>query len=58
MEDCSWLDATQIQSVGYSIEELMDKSQEFNLPGSLMQEDPTERLQLELISSIGQKKKF
>jgi len=32
IEDSSWLDVGQIQSAKYSIEELMDRSHEFNLP--------------------------
>lgn len=32
IEDISWLDAGQIQNVGYSIEELMDRSHEFHSP--------------------------
>ena len=32
IEDSSWLDVGQIQSIRYSIEELMNRSHEFNLP--------------------------
>jgi len=32
MEDSSWLDATQIQKAGYSVEELMERSHDFLLP--------------------------
>jgi len=32
IEDSSWLDATQIQKAGYSLEELMEQSHDFLLP--------------------------
>ena len=32
IEDSSWLDTEQIQRVGYSVEELMERSHEFLLP--------------------------
>lgn len=33
MEDSSWLDAAQIWKAGYSVEELMERSHDFLLPG-------------------------
>ena len=42
IEDSSWLDARQIEQTGSSVEELMDRSHDFLLPGSLMQEHPTQ----------------
>lgn len=35
IEDSSWLDTTQIQRAGYSVEELMERSHEFLLPQEL-----------------------
>jgi len=32
IEDSSWLDVARIQGIGYSIEELMERSHEINLP--------------------------
>lgn len=32
IEDSSWLDVTQIQKAGYSVEELMERSHDFYLP--------------------------
>lgn len=32
MEENSWLDAVQIQKAGYSVKELMERSNDFLLP--------------------------
>jgi len=42
IDDSSWLNSRKIEQTGTSVEELMDWSHDFLVPGSLMPEHPTQ----------------